>query len=133
VTTLSLAELERQNIDLVTRFCAAWSERRVEALLPFVADDVFYQMWDAEDAIVVQGKPQLIETLGPFLESTRRVEFEIVRTQGMGKIVTNERHDTFVFDGDTEWFFPVVGVFVLEDGLIRHWKDFVTPTKPVRM
>ena len=85
--------LEAQNIALVTRFCKAWETRDIAAVLEFVDDAIFYQMWDADDAIKVEGKAAFEKVVGGFLAGTDTVEFDITRTQGMGKIVINERID----------------------------------------
>jgi len=131
---LVLSEVERDNQERVTEFCKAWAKRDVQLLLPFLSERIEYHMWDSEGAIVVHGIEQFVETLGPFFESTTRIDFDILRTQAMGKVVINERHDLFCFgEGGSEWFFPVVGVFILEEGKIIHWKDYVTPGKKTRM
>ena len=129
-----LDNLERANQDLVTAFCNAWAQRDVQLLLPYLSETIEYHMWDSENAIVVHGIEQFVETLTPFFESTERIEWEILRTQAMGKVVMNERHDRFCFGaGVADWQFPVVGVFIVEDGKIIHWKDYVTPGKQVSM
>jgi len=132
--SLTLEEIELKNQALVTEFCQAWSQRDVKLLLPYLSENIEYHMWDSENAIVVHGIEQFVETLAPFFESTTRIEWEILRTQAMGKVVMNERHDRFCFgEGASDWYFPVVGVFILEEGKIIHWKDYVTPGKQVSM
>lgn len=131
---LVLGEVERDNEARVTAFCKAWALRDVQQLLPYLSERIEYQMWDSEDAIIVHGIEQFVETLTPFFDSTTRIDFDILRTQAMGKVVINERHDRFCFgEGASDWFFPVVGVFILEDGKIIHWKDYVTPGKKTSM
>jgi limonene-1,2-epoxide hydrolase len=44
----------------------------------------------------------------------------------MGKIVINERTDRFMGDGG-DMLFTVTGVFVVEDGKIVYWKDYLFP------
>ena len=56
------------------------------------------------------------------------VEFEILRTTCMGKIVINERTDTFINAGG-RMVFSVTGVFVVEEGKIVYWKDYLFPGK----
>ncbi len=130
----SLDLIERKNQELVSAFCNAWAQRDVQVLLPYLSENIEYHMWDSENAIVVHGIAQFVETLSPFFESTTRIEWEILRTQAMGKVVINERHDRFCFgEGTSDWYFPVVGVFILEEGKIIHWKDYVTPGKQVSM
>jgi limonene-1,2-epoxide hydrolase len=83
-------------------------------------------MWDADDAIKVEGKEAFQKVVGGFLASMNTVEFEISRTQCMGKIVINERTDRFMGDGG-DMLFTVTGVFVVEDGKIVYWKDYLFP------
>lgn len=132
---VDLDALEADNARIVTAFCKAWEERNVELLLPYLADNVFYQMWDADDAIAVNGKEEFLQTVGPFLESVDKIEFDILRTQQMGKVVINERIDRFLRDDPEmgDWIFPITGVFILEDGKIIHWKDYRIPGKPTQM
>lgn len=128
MTSTDADSLEQQNIALVTRFCKSWEEADVSLLLEFLDDAVFYQMWDADDAIKVQGKVAFKEVVGGFLASMDTVEFEIFRTQCMGKIVINERTDRFINEGG-QMVFSVTGVFVVEQGKIVYWKDYLFPGK----
>jgi limonene-1,2-epoxide hydrolase len=120
--------LEAANIDLVTRFCKSWETADVSVLLDFVADTVFYKMWDADDAIEVQGREAFQQVIGGFLSSMDTVEFDILRTQCMGKVVINERTDRFI-SSRGQMVFSVTGVFVVEEGKIVYWKDYLFPGK----
>lgn len=128
MTDVDSATLEQQNIDVVTRFCKAWEEADASLLLEFLDDAVFYQMWDADDAIKVQGKAAFKDVVGGFLDSMDTVEFDILRTHCMGKVVINERTDRFINEGG-QMVFSVTGVFVVEDGRIVYWKDYLFPGK----
>ena len=132
MTTLDTASLEQQNIALVTAFCKAWETADVSALLEFVDDAIFYQMWDADDAIKVEGKAAFEKVVGGFLASMDTVEFDIARTHCLGKIVTNERTDRFIGPRG-QMVFPVTGVFVVEDGKIVYWKDYLFPGRDREM
>ena len=137
MTEVNLEQLEAENTKLVTEFCKKWEERDVSALLPYLADDIHYEMWDADDAIVVNGKEEMSQMIEPFMDGLERVEFEILRTQAMGKLVMNERVDRFIRnDPDPEindWIFPITGVIVVEDGKIVYWKDYRIPGKATQM
>jgi limonene-1,2-epoxide hydrolase len=128
MTSTDTDTLEQQNIDVVTRFCKAWETRDVSQLLELIDDDVYYQMWDADDAMKVQGKAAFEKVIGGFLAGQDTVEFDILRTQCMGKIVINERTDRFV-GARGQMVFSITGVFVVEDGKIVHWKDYLFPGK----
>jgi limonene-1,2-epoxide hydrolase len=126
VINKDIEALEQQNIALVTDFCKAWESADVSRLLEFIDDRIFYQMWDADDAIKVDGKDAFRQVVGGFLASMNTVEFEISRTQCMGKIVINQRTDRFMGDGG-DMLFTVTGMFVVEDGKIVYWKDYLFP------
>ena len=128
MTSIDTADLEQQNIALVTRFCKSWEEADASQLLDFLDDAVFYQMWDADDAIKVEGKEAFGQVVGGFLASMDTVEFDILRTTCMGKIVINERTDRFINAGG-RMVFSVTGVFVVEAGKIIYWKDYLFPGK----
>lgn len=132
MTNTATDSLEQQNTDVVERFCRAWEEADVSLLLGFLDDAVFYQMWDADNAIKVQGKEEFEEVVGGFLAGVDTVEFDLLRTQCMGKIVINERTDRFISEGG-QMVFSVTGVFVVEDGKIVYWKDYLFPGKPMEM
>lgn len=121
-------KLEQENMAVVAAFCQKWVEKDIEGLLQLLDDNIFYQMWDADDAIKVQGKEQFEDTVGGFLDSMDTVEFEILRTQAMGKIVINERTDRFINE-DGKMIFSITGVFALEEGKIVYWKDYLFPGK----
>jgi limonene-1,2-epoxide hydrolase len=128
-------ELEANNAKLVTDFCKAWELRDINKLLPFISDDIFYQMWDADNAITVEGKKAFTRIIGSFLESVDSIEWEIFRTQAMGKIVINDRTDRFISEDEDgpNMTFSITGVFVIENNQIIHWKDYTIPGKPAQM
>jgi limonene-1,2-epoxide hydrolase len=121
-------ELEQGNLAVVTAFCQSWEAKDMDGMLSCLDDRIFYQMWDADDAIKVEGKEQFAETVGDFIENMDTVEFEIIRSQAMGKIVINERTDRFINE-DGQMIFSITGVFSLENGKIVHWKDYLFPGK----
>ena len=128
--SINAEELERENVAVVNRFCQFWEAKDMEGLLSLIDEHIFYQMWDADDALKVQGKEEFEETVGGFLEGMDTVEFEVLRSQAMGKIVINERVDRFINE-DGKMIFPITGVFALESGKIVYWKDYIFPGKPM--
>jgi limonene-1,2-epoxide hydrolase len=128
MTNADPAAMEQHHIDLVTQFCQAWETADIAQVLAFVDDAIFYQMWDDDAAIKVEGKAAFEQVVGGFLAGMDSVEFDISRTQCIGKIVINERVDRFV-SARGEMVFPVTGVFVVEDGKVVYWKDYLFPGK----
>lgn len=127
-----LDELEQSNLELVTRFCKAWEQRDVETLVLYLDENIDYHVW--EGGAEIQGIQEFRDVIGPFLDGTVKVAWEILRSQAMGVMVINERHDHFYREGeDADWHFPVTGIFIVKDGKIVYWRDYNIPGKPARM
>ncbi len=133
MSEVALTSLEQENLRLVTDFCNMWAEKDIEKLLPFISDELVYDMW--EGGPVLEGKEAFIEMLSPLLEDCTKVDWITHRSHVMGKVVMNERLDHFIRDDpeNPDWHFPVTGVFVVEEGKIVYWKDYLVPGKPVDM
>ena len=128
--TTGKTELEIANERLVTDFCRDWSLRDVDALAPYLADDLYYQITPSQPLIT--SLEQFRKQMGPFLKNLESVEWEILRSHVIGPLVLNERIDHFNAPGDGKMpsmRFQIVGHFVVEDGKIKIWKDWPMPGK----
>jgi limonene-1,2-epoxide hydrolase len=120
---------ERAILDHVTAFCLAWNGKDVEKLIPYIADDIEYHMW--EGGPVVTGVAQFRAQLGGFMAGMKEIKWEIFRSAVIGDIVINERIDHFIQPEGSKRpdnHFHVVGVFLVRDGKIQYWKDYTMPT-----
>ena len=78
---LGAAELtddEKAHVKVVTDFCAAWSTRDLKKILPFLSDDCVYRM--SETTPPVSGHAGVTERLGTWMETSQRIEFNILDT-----------------------------------------------------
>jgi limonene-1,2-epoxide hydrolase len=119
---------EQANLDLVTRFCKAWETKDVEQLIPFVAEDLEYHVW--EGGPVIKGVAQLRQQMGPYMAGMQTIRWEILRSAAMGDLVLNDRDDHFIRppgSGKKNDLFVVTGVFLVRDGKVRYWKDYTSP------
>ncbi len=123
-----LAELEQVNENVARAFMADWSTRDAGTLLSYLADDVEYQIY--EGGPIRRGKAEVRESLDRFFKHWRRVEFFVERLTVIGPVVVNERREEYDgVEGQDDWRFHVASVFVLENGKIRHWRDYSMPGK----
>ncbi len=125
---MELSELERANETLVTNFCRDWSTRDVEALTPYLADDLLYQITPSQPLIT--SLEQFKTQMGPFISKMASIEWEILRSHVIGPLVLNERIDHFnAPEGgkSPSMHFHVAGHFLVEDGKIKIWKDWPIP------
>ena len=113
--------MSRANEDLVTRLCLGLRGPLAEwtALL---AEDVDYVNIPIG---AVKGREAAGRFLEPFVGDGHNtlVEAVILHTTSSGNVVMNERLETWV-KGDVRAVLPVAGVFEIENGKIRKWRDY---------
>jgi limonene-1,2-epoxide hydrolase len=113
-------EAERASVKLVTEFCAAWSSRDMNRVLPFLSDDCVYRM--TETTPPANGHDGIIQRLKTSVDNSSLVEFRILDTMAAGPIVINHRIDRFLMKPPLTW--EGVGVFFVKDGKIKEWSDY---------
>lgn len=112
--------MTKDNLDLVRRFCQAFSQRDPEEILKFFTEDAVYHNVPLPP---VQGKAAIRSVLEMFLKPSQSVEFAMLNIASSGDIVLTERLDRFVM-GDKTVELPVAGVFEVKDGKIAAWRDY---------
>jgi limonene-1,2-epoxide hydrolase len=110
----------QQPLEIVTRFCEAWSKLDLDEIVGFLSDDAVYHNIPLDP---VTGRDAIRETIAGFTAGVDRVEFEILNTAVNGNVVLNERIDRFVSPERTIAL-PVMGTFEVTDGHITAWRDY---------
>lgn len=110
----------RSNEQVVRDFCAAWTRKDAEELLGYFTEDAVYHNIPMPP---VHGKAAIREAFGFFLPLSDKVDWEMVNLAVAGDVVFTERIDRFVLAG-RDVALPVAGVFELEGGRIRAWRDY---------
>jgi limonene-1,2-epoxide hydrolase/nicotinamidase-related amidase len=118
-------------IELVRRFCAAWSDNRPTAeLAAFFADDAVYHNIpfapvigrDAiEKNIVSFIRPG--KAAAPGVVPVESIDFRIINIAANGPVVMTERVDVFKLPNKS-FELPVMGTFEVRDGRIKAWRDY---------
>ena len=118
-------------IELVRRFCAAWSNNRPTAeLAAFFADDAVYHNIpfapvigrDAiEKNIVSFIRPG--KAAAPGVVPVESIDFRIINIAANGPVVMTERVDVFKLPNKS-FELPVMGTFEVRDGRIKAWRDY---------
>ncbi|MBA3654957.1 MAG: SgcJ/EcaC family oxidoreductase [Actinobacteria bacterium] len=107
--------------DVVTRFCAAWGEGDLDAVLAFFTADAVYHNIPLDP---VNGVDQIRATIEGFSAGVDKVEFRVTNMATNGNVVLTERVDAFVTAARTIEL-PVMGTFeVTPDGKISAWRDY---------
>ncbi|MDV7357499.1 limonene-1,2-epoxide hydrolase family protein [Rhodococcus oxybenzonivorans] len=118
--------------ELVTQFCAEWSDPDPAAIAEYFSEDAVYHNIPMEP---VCGREEIREFVAGFVAAFGGIEFRVQRQVGSvgsaddaggnggSGVIMNERVDVFDIN-DTRVELPVVGVFEIADGKITAWRDY---------
>ena len=107
-------------LDLVRRFCDAWSGGDLDAIVAYFTDDAVYHNIPIDP---VTGRETIKATIAWFTAAVDKVEFRVHHIVADGNVVLTERTDVFVA-GDKTIELPVMGTFEVADGKIAAWRDY---------
>lgn len=124
--TVPKTPLEIANETVVNEFCEAWKYGETKKLTPFFADDIVYQV--VENVPLINGKAEFHEKVQPFLDNFKTIWWETLRSSAMGRLVLNDRIDYYKDPiKGKEQVFKVTGIFRVENGKIKDWRDWSIP------
>ena len=112
-------------IEVVRRFCAAWSENKeVAELAEFFTDDAVYHNIPLEP---VSGKANIANTFASFIRpgppGIESIEFRVINIAADGPVVMTERVDVFKLSNKS-FEVPIMGIFEITDAKIKAWRDY---------
>jgi limonene-1,2-epoxide hydrolase len=112
-------------IEVVRRFCAAWSDNLGTAeLAAFFTDDAVYHNIPLEP---ITGKEAIANTIDSFIRpgapGIEAIEFRVINIAANDPVVMTERVDAFTLP-DKSFELPVMGIFEVSDGKIYAWRDY---------
>ena len=112
-------------IELVRRFCAAWTANaRTADLAAFFADDAVYHNIPMAPVI---GREAIASNIAAFIRpgapGVEAIDFRVVHIAANGPVVMTERVDVFTVPGKM-FELPVMGIFEIRDGKIHAWRDY---------
>lgn len=109
--------------EVVRAFCDAFARRDLDEILGFFTDDAVYHNIPFAP---VQGRDAIRAVLESFVPGSPQVEFEVLHLASDGPVVHTERVDRMTFGGKPVEV-AVAGVFEVEGGRIRAWRDYFDP------
>jgi limonene-1,2-epoxide hydrolase len=112
-------------IEVVRRFCTAWSDNVGTAeLAAFFTDDAVYHNIPLEP---VAGKDAIADNIDSFVRpgspSVESIDFRVINIAANGPVVMTERVDVFTLP-DKSFELQVMGTFEVTDGKIKAWRDY---------
>jgi limonene-1,2-epoxide hydrolase len=112
-------------IEVVRRFCAAWSDNLGAAeLAAFFTDDAVYHNIPLAPVI---GREAIANNIASFIRpgppGIEGIQFRLINIAANGPVVMTERVDVFKLP-DKSFELPVVGIFEIRNGKISAWRDY---------
>jgi limonene-1,2-epoxide hydrolase len=112
-------------IEVVRRFCAAWSDNMAAAELAafFTEDAVYHNIPLAPIAGRADIANAIASVLRPGPPGIEAIDFRVINIAANGPVVMTERVDVFKLP-DRSFELPVMGTFEVSDGKINAWRDY---------
>ncbi|TNE35678.1 MAG: limonene-1,2-epoxide hydrolase [Alphaproteobacteria bacterium] len=108
------------NEQIVRDFIAAWSRLDADEIVSYFAEDGIYHNMPVGP---VQGTKALTQFIGGFIADWTSTEWDILNILSEGDVVMVERLDrTHV--GEKPVNLPCFGIFEMEGGKIKVWRDY---------
>jgi len=118
---------EKANVKLVEEFIESWGAKDADSVMhsaSYLADDATLRMF--EDKPPVIGPAAYAAGFKSFISDGSRIRVKILQTFAKGPVVANSRVDTVVAPGKPDQVIKVAGVFVVKNGKIKEWDDYLT-------
>ena len=122
----SPGSIEKANVQLVKDFCKAWGDDPPDAddmVNKYLSDDCVVRFGDTIEPVT--GHDAATALFQTFLSNGERYDLKILETFSRGPVVVNSRIDSTIKGKRTTHPTSVVGVFVVKDGKIKEWSDYV--------
>jgi len=109
-----------QNVETITEFVAAWSRLDPDELASFFSDDGSYHNMPVGPIV---GRDNVRAMIAAFTADWTATQWDLLNIVGAGDVVIAERLDRTQV-GDKAVDLPCTGVFEMEDGKIKVWRDY---------
>ena len=115
-----MSDAQKSNEQIIREFVAAWSNLDADELVSYFTEDGIYFNIPAKP---VQGTESLRQFIGGFIASWTKTEWDVISLIAEGDLVMVERLDRTDV-GDKHVDLPCFGVFEMQNGLIKEWRDY---------
>lgn len=112
---------EKANIKVVNDFIDSWSNP--DEAVTFLAPDASVRMIEDQPAVV--GQAAIADAFKAFMTPGVTLTVDTLETMAHGPVVMNKRIDVMKTTDKPDQVFPVVGVFIVRDGKISEWTDYL--------
>jgi limonene-1,2-epoxide hydrolase len=122
----SAGAIEKANVQLIKDFCKAWGDDPPDAenmANKYLSDDCVVRFGESIEPVT--GHDAAVALFETFLANGERYDLKVLETFARGPVVVNSRVDSTIKGTRTTHPTSVVGVFIVKDGKIKEWSDFV--------
>ena len=109
-----------ENEKIIREFISSWSELNADKLADFFSEDGVYHNIPMKP---VKGKENVRRFIAGFIQPWTETTWDILSIASAGELVIVERLDR-TQAGDKAVDLPCVGVFEMQDGKIKVWRDY---------
>jgi len=109
-----------ENIAIITEFIKAWSRLDADELAGYFTEDGTYHNMPTGP---VGGRDNVRQMIAAFTAGWTATQWDLLNIAGAGNVVIAERLDR-TQAGDKSVDLPCTGVFEMEDGKIKVWRDY---------
>jgi len=115
-----MGDKQHDNEQVIRDFVEAWSRLDADELVAYFTDDGVYHNMPMGP---VAGRDNVRELIKGFLSTWTETTWDLLNLVSTGDVVIAERLDRTVA-GDKSVDLPCVGVFEMENGKIKAWRDY---------
>ena len=120
-STAAESATEMANMKVVADFIASWDDP--DKAVTFLSAEASVRMVEDEPAVV--GPAAIAAAFKGFLTPGVTLTVETLSTTAHGPVVLNKRIDTVKTPDKPDQVFPVAGVFIVKEGKIKEWADYL--------
>jgi limonene-1,2-epoxide hydrolase len=114
-------------IEIAEIFFTHWRHSRVDAAVDMLSEDVLYDNVPFPD---IRGREAVRAFHKDFGLGTRfKTEWQVTQIAATDNVILNERIDIFIHHNGARIVLPVMGLLVVEDGMIALWRDYFDPAE----
>lgn len=108
------------NVETIRNFVEAWSRLDADELAEFFTEDGTYHNMPTA---AISGRAEVRDFISNFIRSWSETDWELLNIFGDGNVVVAERLDRTRAE-DKSVDLPCCGIFEMEDGKIKVWRDY---------
>ena len=109
-----------ENVQVIGEFIEAWSRLDAAELVDYFTEDGTYHNMPMDP---ISGRDNLIAFIGGFIANWTQTDWDVLNITGSGNTVFAERVDRTRI-GEKSVELPCCGVFEMDNGKIRIWRDY---------